>query len=169
MASQELRDLLGEDADAAIGWLGVTEQGNFVDPHHPEPGLNVLTRPRSPSRPGRTRERIRARLLAARETRTRPGLDDKRLTSWNALMITALADAGAVFDEPRYLDAAQQCAEFILRDLREPATAGSAEPAPGHELPATARPSRGDCCAPTPRATHRSAATWRTTPSCWRR
>ena len=40
---QELRDLLGEDADAAIGWLGVTEQGNFVDPHHPEPGLNVLT------------------------------------------------------------------------------------------------------------------------------
>ena len=32
------------DADAAIAWLGVSEQGNFADPHHPEPGLNVLAR-----------------------------------------------------------------------------------------------------------------------------
>jgi len=122
---QELRDLLGEDADAAIGWLGVSEQGNFVDPHHPEPGLNVLT-DRSPGPPPdaatdrrSASERIRARLLEARAHRTRPGLDDKRLTSWNALMIAALADAGSVLDEPRYLDAAEQCAEFILRELRE--------------------------------------------------
>ena len=119
--AEELKDLLGEDADAAIGWLGVSEQGNFVDPHHPEPGLNVLT-DRSPAARGPTpptRERIRARLLEARAGRTRPGLDDKRLTSWNALMIAALADAGSVLDEPRYLDAAEQCAEFILRELRD--------------------------------------------------
>ena len=51
---QELRDLLGEDADAAIGWLGVSEEGNFVDPHHPEPGLNVLT-DQQPHRPARHR------------------------------------------------------------------------------------------------------------------
>ena len=39
----ELRDALdGSDADAAIAWFGATEQGNFVDPHHPAPGLNVL-------------------------------------------------------------------------------------------------------------------------------
>ncbi len=115
----ELQELLGEDAEAAIGWLGVSEQGNFVDPHHPEPGLNVLTDRSPTARPdAATRERIRARLLEARERRTRPGLDDKRLTSWNALMIAALADAGSVLDEPRYLDAAEQCAEFILRDLR---------------------------------------------------
>jgi uncharacterized protein YyaL (SSP411 family) len=143
--TQELRELLGEDADAAVRWLGVSEQGNFVDPHHPEPGLSVLTdrsgggtqpaglgqpdemsgpdavgRPDSIGRPdAATRERIRARLLEARAGRTRPGLDDKRLTSWNALMIAALADAGAVLDEPRYLDAAVQCAEFILRELRD--------------------------------------------------
>ena len=38
----ELREVLGADADAAIAWLGATERGNFVDPHHPHPGLNVL-------------------------------------------------------------------------------------------------------------------------------
>ena len=51
----ELEELLGEDADAAIGWLGVTERGNFVDPHHPEPGLNVLT-DRSSTARGPTRQ-----------------------------------------------------------------------------------------------------------------
>ncbi len=121
---RELQDVLGADADAAARWLGVSEGGNFVDPHHPEPGLNVLT-DRSPpaARPdAETRERIRARLLEARTARTRPGLDDKRLTSWNALMIAALADAGAVLggeDGLRYLDAAERCAEFVLRVLRD--------------------------------------------------
>jgi uncharacterized protein YyaL (SSP411 family) len=116
----ELRDLLGEDADAAIRWLGVSEEGNFIDPHHPEPGLNVLTdRSPAPRLDTATRDRLRARLLEARADRTRPGLDDKRLTSWNALMIAALADAGSVLDEPRYLDAAEQCAEFIMRELRD--------------------------------------------------
>jgi uncharacterized protein YyaL (SSP411 family) len=119
---QELNDILDEDADAAIGWLGVTEGGNFVDPHHPEPGLNVLTDRGAPYLDQPTRERIRARLLEARATRTRPGLDDKRLASWNALMIAALADAGAVLggeDGLRYLDAAERCAEFVLRELRD--------------------------------------------------
>jgi uncharacterized protein len=121
----ELRAVLGEDADAAIAWLGATEEGNFVDPHHPQPGLNVLqdrggsvsTEPQEA-----TRARIRARLLDVRERRVRPGLDDKRLTSWNALMITALAEAGAALGEPdglRYIDAAVACAEFLLRDLRD--------------------------------------------------
>jgi uncharacterized protein len=137
----ELRDLLGQDADAAIAWFGASEQGNFVDPHHPEPGLNVLQardRARTDRRPPRDRsqetlasgehprfgqrERIRARLLDARAARTRPGLDDKRLTSWNALMICALADAAAVLhgqDGARYLDAAVACAEFLLGEMRD--------------------------------------------------
>ncbi len=116
----ELREVLGENEDltAAIDWLGATQEGNFVDPHHPQPGLSVLedrgTRPAQ-----EVRERIRARLLAAREGRVRPGLDDKRLTSWNALAIAALADAGSVLDEPRYLDAAERCAHFVLRELRD--------------------------------------------------
>ena len=49
----------------------------------------------------------------------RPGLDDKRLTSWNALMIGALADAGAVLEREDYLEAARACADFVLRDLRD--------------------------------------------------
>jgi len=114
----ELRELLGdEDAAAAAAWLGVDERGNFSDPHHPEPGLNVLedrgTRP-DPE----LRESIRSRLLAARELRVRPGLDSKRLTSWNALTIAALADAGAALPERRYLDAAIACADFIEQHMR---------------------------------------------------
>jgi uncharacterized protein YyaL (SSP411 family) len=132
----ELREVLGEDADAAIERFGATEQGNFSDPHHPEPGLNVLQGPREPDGDldDATLQRIRERLLAQRAKRVRPGLDDKRLTSWNALMICALAETGAALrDAPvaelgqdldpalaeQLLGAAVSCAEFILRDLRE--------------------------------------------------
>jgi uncharacterized protein len=134
----QLRAVLGEDADAAIAWFGATEQGNFAgdggDPF-PEPGLNVL-QGRGPEPPAPVRERIRERLLAARERRTRPTLDDKRLTSWNALMICALAEVGAALggaqghgdgedapaggvDGRRYMDAAIACAEFLQRDMRD--------------------------------------------------
>jgi uncharacterized protein len=118
----ELREALGDDADAAIAWLGASERGNFEDgsggSQAPQPGLNVL-QGRGPAPDSETRSRIRTRLLEVRERRERPGLDDKRLTSWNALMIGALADAGAVLDEPRYLDAAVACAEFLLREPRD--------------------------------------------------
>ncbi len=117
----ELHEVLGEDANAAIAWLGATEHGNFQGEgggRFSEPGLNVL-QGRGPDPGADARKRIRARLLSAREGRVRPALDDKRLTSWNALMICALADAGAALDESRYLDAAISCAEFLLRDMRD--------------------------------------------------
>ena len=120
---QELHGALGADAEAAIAWLGATERGNFVDPHEPLPGLNVLTdrgAGEAVATPGpEARRSIRERLVAAREARERPALDDKRLTSWNALMISALAEAGATLQEPRYLDAAVACAEFLLAELRD--------------------------------------------------
>jgi uncharacterized protein YyaL (SSP411 family) len=129
--TEELTTVLGADAPAAIAWLGATEQGNFEDPHHPQPGLNVLE-DRGPRPDETTRKRIRERLLRARSERARPGLDDKRLTAWNALMITALAETGAhLRDHPaaaagadadageRLLGAARECAEFVLRDLRD--------------------------------------------------
>jgi uncharacterized protein len=110
--------LSAEDAQVASAWLGVTEQGNFQDPHHPEPGLNVLT-DRGSAPDEHTRERIREQLLAERERRVRPALDDKRLTSWNALMICALAEAGSALDQPRYLDAARTCADFLQAQMRD--------------------------------------------------
>ncbi len=140
----ELEEVLGEDSDAAIRWLGASGEGNFVDPHHPEPGLNVLE-DRGPRPDAETRIRIKEQLLGARSARTRPGLDDKRLTSWNALMISALAEVGAHLlatsskpspskdsaPEPSsfpldvrergqaFLDAATECAEFVLHDMRD--------------------------------------------------
>jgi uncharacterized protein YyaL (SSP411 family) len=97
-------------ADEAVAYFGATERGNF------ERGLNVLEA-RSP-RPERLAE-VRATLLAERARRVRPGLDDKRLTSWNALMIAALAGAGAVLERDDYVAAALECAAFVLGDLRD--------------------------------------------------
>src|SRR5574340_1171394 len=59
----------------------------------------------------------RAKLFAARETRVRPGLDDKQLTSWNALMIAGLAHAGRVMARPVWVDAAQDAIYFLRRNL----------------------------------------------------
>ena len=64
------------------------------------------------------RERIRAALLEKRAERIRPGLDDKRLTAWNALMIAALAEAGAVFERDDHLAAARRAAAFVLDEMR---------------------------------------------------
>jgi uncharacterized protein YyaL (SSP411 family) len=64
-------------------------------------------------------DETRAKLLDVRSKRVRPGLDDKRLTAWNALMVSALAEAGAVLSERTYLDAATACASFILSELRD--------------------------------------------------
>jgi len=62
---------------------------------------------------------VRARLLEVRSRRVRPGTDDKRLTSWNALMVAALADAGAVLERRRYLHAAREAADFLLSTMRD--------------------------------------------------
>ncbi len=106
----ELREVLGADADEAIAWFGATESGNFE-------GANILeSRGAEPA--AETRERIRSKLLERRAGRVRPGLDDKRLTAWNALMISALAEAGAVLEREDHLDAARRAAGFVLDEMR---------------------------------------------------
>jgi len=106
----ELRQTLGELTDEAIAYFGVRPGGNF------EHGASVLEA-RGP-RPERLPE-IRCKLFGVRALRVRPGLDDKRLTAWNALMISALADAGAVLERDDYVQAARAGAAFILRELRD--------------------------------------------------
>jgi uncharacterized protein YyaL (SSP411 family) len=110
----ELRAALGADADAAIAWFGATAMGNFSEVIA---GANILES-RGPEPPPEQRERIRATLLQARAQRVRPGLDDKRLAAWNALMIAALADAGAVLQREDYVDAARAAAAFVLDSMR---------------------------------------------------
>jgi uncharacterized protein len=109
----QVREVLGEGAEPAIEYYGVTEAGNFE-------GANVLHLSggaESPEPDGLAE--ARRALLESRAERVRPGLDDKRLTSWNALAIAALAEAGAVLGREDYLSAARECAEFILTSMRD--------------------------------------------------
>ncbi|RZL45559.1 MAG: thioredoxin domain-containing protein, partial [Pedobacter sp.] len=62
----------------------------------------------------------KAKLLDERSKRVRPGLDDKCLTAWNAMMIKALADVSQVLDYPEYYERAKVAAEFILNNLVTP-------------------------------------------------
>jgi uncharacterized protein YyaL (SSP411 family) len=106
----EIREALGDELGAiAIEHFGVTEAGNFE-------GKSILVR--ATSDPPELRE-LKAGLLEARERRVRPALDDKRLTSWNALMISALADAGAALGRADYLAAAVAAAQFVEAELRD--------------------------------------------------
>jgi len=103
---------IGELADAVIDHYGVTPEGNFE-------GRNILHLPAGAAAPEPPRlGEARAALHEARAKRTWPGLDDKRLCSWNALMIAALADAGAALGRDDYLAAATDAAEFLWSELR---------------------------------------------------
>jgi uncharacterized protein len=112
--ADQIRAVLGTGAQEVIDFYGVTERGNFE-------GRNVLHLAGGAAAPAPAGlDEARRALLEARAGRVRPGLDDKRLTSWNALAIAALAEAGAVLEREDYLDAARRCAEFVLGSLRDP-------------------------------------------------
>jgi uncharacterized protein YyaL (SSP411 family) len=116
---EEMRTALAEagiPADAVervLGYWGVSPAGNFE-------GRNVLHVPlgASATRPPELDD-ARTALYAWRDRRVRPGLDDKRICSWNALMIAALADAGAALRREDYIDAASACARFVWESMRD--------------------------------------------------
>jgi uncharacterized protein len=116
----ELHAVLGEDAEAAIAWFGATAQGNFHDPHHPELTGRTVLEVRGPRPDVEVARRIVGALAAARAERPQPGVDDKRLASWNLLAVAALADAGASLDRADYLDAARDTAAFVLERMAAP-------------------------------------------------
>jgi uncharacterized protein len=101
-------------ADEVMGYFGVTERGNFE-------GRNILHLPGGApdDDPPEWYEEVRRALYSQRSRRVWPGRDDKRLLSWNALMISALADAGAALPCRDYLDAAVAAAEFIWGEMRD--------------------------------------------------
>jgi len=121
----ELGQALGEEAELIGDYFSVTEQGNW------EKGQNILFRSASDQeiadRYGLTEDELARRveeakkqLLRKRAERIRPGLDDKILTAWNALMLKACADACRVFDVAPYRDMALKNAAFINREMKSP-------------------------------------------------
>jgi uncharacterized protein YyaL (SSP411 family) len=130
----ELDAVLGADADFVAAHFGAKPGGNVEhDPHGEFTGRNVLMQQRPLARsaqdaglaPEAAVERLLGaldRLRAARSSRPRPHRDDKVLTAWNGLMISALAKGAQVLGEPERLAAATRAAEFLQAELWDDAT-----------------------------------------------
>ncbi len=114
---QEIKEVLEDvgiasESEVISAWYGATEQGNFE-------GTNILWRPqrgdilRQP-----VMEQARQALFSRRQTRISPGLDDKVLTEWNALMLATLAEAAAATANQEWLKSAVTNAEFLCENLR---------------------------------------------------
>lgn len=123
---KEIRQALSEDTNWAIQVFGVKTQGNYYESHGGRNGENILhltnplqqseMNPYSPMNDSRF-EGIRKMLFLTRQKRVHPFKDDKILVDWNGLMIAALARASIVFNEPKYLQAAKNAADFILQNM----------------------------------------------------
>jgi uncharacterized protein YyaL (SSP411 family) len=106
---EEMRAVLGAEADAAMAYWGVDRGPNFE-------GTSILYLPGPPD-PDRMAA-ARRKLYEARERRVHPGRDDKVLAAWNGLMCQALAEAGRALGRDDFLAAAVRNAEFVLSAMR---------------------------------------------------
>jgi uncharacterized protein len=113
----EIREVCGDDADAVIAYFGVTENGNFVDPHT-QFRANILHVQNRNAEASVEVERAKSQLLTRRSDRVRPGLDDKVLLGWNAMMLGALTEAAAGLDRDDWMAVARANARFLLDELR---------------------------------------------------
>jgi uncharacterized protein YyaL (SSP411 family) len=107
----EIREVLGSDADEFMAAYGVTRHGNFEGKNIVEFVGDIDQRP--------TLAEARSKLFEAREKRVHPGRDEKVLTSWNGLMLAAFAEAARVLGREDYQEVAERNAEFLLRELRQ--------------------------------------------------
>ncbi len=119
----EVEEVLGaEDARIASAYYDVTPGGNWE-------GQSILHTPRTKADVAKelgidvetlsaALARSREKLYAAREKRVHPLLDDKILTSWNGLMIAAMAEGARVLGDRRYLEAGQRAARYVLDSMR---------------------------------------------------
>ena len=119
---KEIQQILGSDARLIIDYYNVTDKGNW------ENGQNILHRLKTDEAFADSKKisleelepclkNAKQKLLAARSQRVRPALDDKILTSWNALMLTGYLDAYRAFGEERFLDQALKSAGFIMGNM----------------------------------------------------
>ncbi|MGI6454492.1 MAG: thioredoxin domain-containing protein [bacterium] len=119
----EIEAVLGkEDGKLINRYYDVTEQGNF------EHGKSVLHVPNDLETIAKLYEKdpeelkqiilqAKCKLYAERDKRIKPGRDEKTLTDWNGLMISAMAFAGNAFGESKYIQAAERACDFILREM----------------------------------------------------
>jgi len=126
--AEEIREILGEDAELIIKYFNVKDDGNFYEADSLMPGANILHLKMNikdfalemgvPEEQLKVRiETARKKLFEVREKRIHPFKDDKVLTDWNALMISSLAKASQVFDNDEYLYSAFKAADFILSKM----------------------------------------------------
>lgn len=118
---EEVDAILGDDAANFSQIYDVTPSGNWE-------GKTILNRLDLKETPTASDEErlapMRQKLLAARGSRVRPGWDDKILADWNGLMITSLANAGAVFDQPKWIKAARDAYNAVYSSMSRPDASG---------------------------------------------
>jgi uncharacterized protein len=116
--------LTPEEFNVAVRYFGITEQGNFTDHSHPQPlpNQNVLSvvDANLSIEDQALLASAKAKMLAARNRRVRPHLDDKVLASWNGLMLAAFARAYAVLGDEAYRAAAEKNLLFLQAKLWDP-------------------------------------------------
>ena len=113
----EIEALCGPDTPEVVRYFGITAGGNFEDPHTHFRGNILHVVDREEDRPEAV-DRVLPRLLAARDARVRPGLDDKVLLGWNALFLRSLAEAAFALGRDDWMEAARTNARFLRRELR---------------------------------------------------
>jgi uncharacterized protein YyaL (SSP411 family) len=132
---QEIEALLGEKDAKVFNYLyGVSDSGNTIcDPQGELEDRNVLYAAytlagaakrfrRSEAALAQVVQAAKAKLFEARARKPRPHLDDKIITAWNGLMISAFARAAQVLEEPKYLEAATRAAAFVIAKNYDPNT-----------------------------------------------
>ncbi|MEY4632973.1 MAG: hypothetical protein RLZ18_345 [Actinomycetota bacterium] len=108
----EIRAITGDKADEALAWWNITDAGNFEGRNIPHriPQRGHIERPQ-------VIDQARREIFEAREKRTRPGLDNKVLLEWNAMMLSVLCEAASALNDHVLTNAAIKNAQFILRNL----------------------------------------------------
>jgi uncharacterized protein YyaL (SSP411 family) len=131
-SEKEIRKLPGIDAELIIKIFNVESGGNWVDPTHRSGNLTNILHINKDSKElsselNLSQEEIYSKISSAREillayrnNRIHPFKDKKILTDWNSLMISALAKAAVVFENPDYLIPAEKSIDLILGKMRTP-------------------------------------------------
>ena len=118
----EIEEALGtDDAEIICRYYGITPHGNFEGRNILRVAMDAANLARDEGLDaaafGDLLARAKARLLAVRNERIAPGLDDKILTSWNGLMLAAFSEAASVLGRKDYAEVAERNAEFLLANL----------------------------------------------------